>query len=296
MQRCIKKLFGGLNLTWPKTIIFAIIMGVYTALVAMLVPDGNSFHDIAVTLEWWVLPAIIIITNCKKPLEAAAKTFAFFLISQPLVYLLQVPFSPMGWGLFGYYPYWFGFTVLTFPAAFICWFIRKDKWYSGLILACATVLLGLTAVAYISQLQENFPDHLVSIIYCLGTILLYIFVLLKNKLPRILCAAITTIAIVIYGLIAMMMGQSFEAYNGTVLKENDISFIGEPFVSSVTSEGSQGGVEIIKYSDDDGDAYNLKLSGSKSGKYRFTISDDENSYDFEYYFDNKQQTVIITKL
>ena len=127
MKKFLQKLFGGINLTWPKLIIFAVIMGIYTALMAMLVPDGNSFHDIAVTMEWWVLPAILIIVNCKKPLEAALKTFVFFLISQPLVYLIQVPFNGMGWGLFGYYPFWFKVTLLTFPAAFIGWYMKKDK-------------------------------------------------------------------------------------------------------------------------------------------------------------------------
>lgn len=96
MKKFLQKLFGGINLTWPKLIAFAVIMGIYTALMAMLVPDGNSFHDIVVTMEWWVLPAILIIVNCKKPLEAALKTFVFFLISQPLVYLIQVPFNGMG--------------------------------------------------------------------------------------------------------------------------------------------------------------------------------------------------------
>ena len=48
-----------------KSTLMKIIMGIYTALMALLVPDGNSFHDIAVTLEWWVLPAIFIIVNCK---------------------------------------------------------------------------------------------------------------------------------------------------------------------------------------------------------------------------------------
>ena len=67
--------------------------------------------------------AVIIMSNCKKPLESALKTFAFFLISQPLIYLLQVPFSPMGWGLFSYYPYWFYWTPATFPMAFVGWFI-----------------------------------------------------------------------------------------------------------------------------------------------------------------------------
>ena len=127
MKKILKKLFGGLNITWPKLIIFSIIMGIYTALMAMCVPDGNSFHDIAVTPEWWVLPAIIIIVNSKKPLEAALKTFVFFLISQPIVYLIQVPFSQLGWGLFNYYPFWFNITIATFPGAFIGWFIKKRQ-------------------------------------------------------------------------------------------------------------------------------------------------------------------------
>ena len=108
-------------MSWPVVIAMAVALGVWTALMAMLVPDGNSFHDIAVTAEWWVLPAIIIIVNCKKPWEAALKVFAFFLVSQPLVYLIQVPFNSMGWGLFQYYPYWFKITLLTLPGGFIGW-------------------------------------------------------------------------------------------------------------------------------------------------------------------------------
>ncbi len=41
--------------------------------------------------------------------------FFFFLISQPLIYLLQVPFSSMGFELFIYYKYWFIWTLLTIP-------------------------------------------------------------------------------------------------------------------------------------------------------------------------------------
>ena len=36
----------------------------------------------------------------RQPLICAAKVFVFFLISQPLIYLFQVPFSQDGWGLF----------------------------------------------------------------------------------------------------------------------------------------------------------------------------------------------------
>ena len=48
IRKFLKKVFGGIEMTWKRVIIFAIIAGVYTALMAMLVPDGNSFHDIAV--------------------------------------------------------------------------------------------------------------------------------------------------------------------------------------------------------------------------------------------------------
>ena len=44
----MKNLFGELNLTWPKLIIFAIIAGLYTGLMAFL-PQARdtSFADIS---------------------------------------------------------------------------------------------------------------------------------------------------------------------------------------------------------------------------------------------------------
>lgn len=187
------KIFGGLNITWPKLIIFAVLMGVYTALMAMLVPDGNSFHDIAVTPEWWVLPAILIIVNSKKPLEAAMKTFVFFLVSQPLVYLIQVPFSWMGWGLFSYYRYWFMITLLTFPGAFLGWYIKKDKWYSGVILSVMTGLLLMFGVRYAMGFATSFPSHLISMVYCFSMVSILIFGILKSKIVRIVAAAATIV-------------------------------------------------------------------------------------------------------
>ena len=117
-KEMLNKLFGGIRMTWSRLILFAVISGVITALIAILVPEGNSIRQVAVTFEVWIVLAIIIVVNCEKPLEAACKTFVFFLISQPLIYLIQVPFSSMGWKLFGYYTYWFCWTAATFPGAF----------------------------------------------------------------------------------------------------------------------------------------------------------------------------------
>ncbi len=289
MNKVIKKIFGGISFTWPRLIIFSVIMGAYTALMAMLVPDGNSFHDIAVTPEWWVLPAIIIIINSKKPLEAATKTFIFFLISQPLVYLIQVPFTQMGWGILGYYPYWFKITLLTFPAAYVCWFIKKDKWYSGVILSIVTIYLAFSCVNYVWVFIESPPNHIITIIYCIVVILLLILATIKDKIARIIASVVTVATMLAYVLFTQT--QPFEVYNNTFIKENEIIFVGEPYISFWTGEG-RGGVEIIKY---DG-GYNFKLDGDRGRAYRFTVSDDEQEYHFKYYFDDNQQTVIIERI
>ena len=115
----LSKLFGGIRMTWKRLIIFAVISGVITGLIALLVPDNNSIHQIAVTFEAWIVLAIIVVVNCEKPAEAALKTFVYFLISQPLVYLVQVPFNRLGFGLFRYYwPYWFIWTAAAYYSLF----------------------------------------------------------------------------------------------------------------------------------------------------------------------------------
>ena len=57
----IKKVFGGLDLTWPKLIATAIIAGVFTAAMA-IIPQlrYTSFNALTVTFEVWVMIGIII--------------------------------------------------------------------------------------------------------------------------------------------------------------------------------------------------------------------------------------------
>lgn len=89
----MKKLFGEIDFTWKKLIVFAILAGVYTAVMALIpITKDTSFRDIAIHFEVWILFGIIIICNSKSSKDSALKCFIFFLISQPLVYLLQVPF------------------------------------------------------------------------------------------------------------------------------------------------------------------------------------------------------------
>ena len=85
------KLFGGVDVSWPKIILYSIAIAVITAAILMVPAfKDTSLYRVGETLEAWFFFAIIIMSACKTPLESALKTFVFFLISQPLVYLIQV--------------------------------------------------------------------------------------------------------------------------------------------------------------------------------------------------------------
>ena len=227
MNRMIRKLFGGIKMTWKVTLAFAAIMGVFTAAMAMWVPNGNSFHEIAVSLEAWILCAIVIITNCETPKEAALKTFVFFLISQPLVYLVQVPFSWMGWRLFMYYRYWFMLTLLTLPAAFIGWHVKKDNVLSALILSVMLVLLAFLGVRYAQDTWKHFPNHLISALFCFGQIPLLIFGVFRDKKAILTASAISIAATVIFAA-SVLRGPTMNAETYFQLDEEkyptDVSF------------------------------------------------------------------------
>ena len=214
-EKKMKKLFGGLKLTWPRLIVFAVISGIITALIALLVPDGNSIRQIAVTFEAWIVLAIIIVVNCEKPLEAACKTFVYFLISQPLVYLIQVPFNRLGWGLFGYYRYWFFWTLATFPGAFIAWYIKRDDWIGAVIHSVALVALIGIGTGYLKQLIVNFPQYLLATLFCFGMVPVLILAVHHQKTARLTASVIAAVALAVFMVLAFA-GFSSNAYSFSI--------------------------------------------------------------------------------
>ena len=224
----IQKIFGGIKMTWPRLILFAVISGLVTGLVALLVPDGNSFRMIAVTFEAWIVLAIIVVVNCDTPLDAALKTFVYFLISQPLVYLVQVPFNSMGFGLFKYYyPYWFWWTVATLPGGFIAWFIKRDDWIAAVILSVALCGLILFGTGYLADLIRTPPKYLVATLFCYGSVPLLILCILHKRNPRLIAAGISVIV-----LAALLVIQ----FRGGVSNGSGVSFSLDREKYPVTSE------------------------------------------------------------
>ncbi len=287
----MKKLFGGIDLTWKKLIIFAIITAVYTATMTIIpITKDTSFRDIAATLEWWVLFGVIIICNSKSPKDSALKSFIFFLISQPLIYLLQVPFSWQGWHLFSYYKYWFIWTLLTIPMGFIGYYIKKDNILSVIILLPILILLAILGIGFFSSALENFPHHLLSGIFCFVAIILIILGVLNKKKNIIISFAIIITFTIGYVLISN--GILFDTYKKHEvyedLKEYGITLSDEYYVSGFIST-EQGSVEVIEK---DG-KYVLKLTGIKNTTYKFGIAnEDDKQLRFEYHFDDNGKLVL----
>ena len=183
LRRFTDKLFGGLNMSWPVVIIFAVATAVVTS-VFMIFPVflETSFNRMGATFEAWIFFAIIIMSNCKKPLESAFKTFVFFLISQPLIYLIQVPFSEMGWQLFMYYKYWFIWTLFTLVMGYVGWYMRKEKWWSLAILGAMLVFLAWHYYGFLREAVSFFPNHLLSAVFCLLWSVCWILPFLADRL------------------------------------------------------------------------------------------------------------------
>ena len=130
----MKKIFGGINLTWKKVIISAVVIGISVGLLnSISFLADTTVTDIATYFDFWIFCGIFIIMNSKSNKDSALKCFVFFLISQPLIYLAEVPFNDMGWGLFIYYKYWFIWTILTIPMGYIGYYIKKDELWGSLI-------------------------------------------------------------------------------------------------------------------------------------------------------------------
>ena len=200
----MKKFFGDINLTWPKIIIMSIIMGIYTSLMALIpIMKDTSFSDLTVTFEVWILFGIFIIVNSKSAKDSALKCFVFFLISQPLVYLIQDIITDSI--LFKtYYAYWFKWTIACLPMGFIGYYMKKDKWWGLFILMPILGLLGIEYSDYLSKTMFSFPRHLLTTLFCLGSLIMYPLVIFKNKKIRIMGVIISTLIIIAFTTLCIL--------------------------------------------------------------------------------------------
>ncbi len=188
----MNKIFGGLRMTWRNVILFAIAAGAYTGAV-MLIPAlrNTSFQDIGIAFEWWVIFAVIVVVNCNKSWEAMLKCFVFFLISQPMVYLVEMIFGSLSFEMAWYYyrAVWFKATLLTLPGGFIAFFCKKQNIFGSIVMALGNTILAAMGFYYFTKMVEDFPHHIISLAVCVAGILVMGICIQKAALRRVIAVA-----------------------------------------------------------------------------------------------------------
>ncbi len=266
----IKKLFGGIDLSWKNLIIFAIVAGVYTAVMA-LIPGlkYTSFSTIVATYEVWILFGIIIIMNSKSNIDSALKCFVFFLISQPLVYLLQVPFNELGWGLFGYYKFWFILTIACIPMGFIGYFIKKDKWYGYLILLPMIFLTLVSYYTYFKNFTFDYPRYFLISLFCVVVSLIYPIVIFNNKTIKKIGVVVSAVAII--AVTAFVFANPY-VYTTEIMSMVDGRDITEDY--SVELEDDKFGEASIEYIEEL-ECYMVHVDFKRSGHTKLIVTTPE---------------------
>lgn len=274
----LKKLFGGYDLSIKKVIVFAILAGIYTAIVSMIpLLNDTSLKDISISFEVWILFGIFIIMNSISAKDSAIKCFLFFLISQPLVYLIQVPFSNLGFGIFGYYRVWFIWTLLTIPMGFVGFYIKKDNFWGLLILIPILFFLGYHYINFLKELIFMFPHHLLSAIFCATFILLYPYLLFKDK-------KVVKVGIII-GILIIIMATIFSfknpiKYNTDILVSGgDLGVIFDNTYNVYLEKDNIGDVFIVY--DEGIQDYLIKGNFKRGGKTTLVLANNDKKYDFK---------------
>ena len=285
LVRLIEKAYGGLDMSWRNVILFAVGTAVLTAFF-MIVPifKDTSFERMGSLFESWIFFAVIIMANCyqkedtkngsffdkiRQPLICAAKVFVFFLISQPLIYLLEVPFKEMGWKLFGYYPYWFKWTLATIPMAFIGWYINKKNWLSLIILS--PILFELTS-DYIGAFRftfKHFPIKLVTAVFCLAQVLVYLWVFTPKLVQRLLGFFVPLAVIIVMNVMLPPFDMNVNSFlpDDVMLTENAVVEIADPASVEITVT-------------DFGEDTSIHIHATDYVETTFQITDGDNVYHY----------------
>lgn len=254
MKRLLKT-----EMTWVKVMILAVGSAVVIALLNCIPAlERTSFTAPAETLEAWIVLAVYIIMNCKSYKDSMLKTFVFFLVSQPLIYLIEVPFKEAGWSLFGYYPFWGIVTVLTIPGAAIAYRVKKGDTLSALILSVANVGMIIIGFDRINTVIYEFPRFIITLIFCLAFPVIFIVLLLKEKKSRIIASSFAAAA-VIAGILIFIIFPS-DSTCSYYIEEGDWS------VSYVSDDGLN--VEVLGEE-------SLEFSSHKNGNYNVTLTSSD---------------------
>ena len=270
-------------------VILIVIFALWISGAMLPIAKDTSFADITISFEVWILFGIFIIMNSKSAKDSALKCFVFFLISQPLVYLIQDVINHSNLFL-TYYRFWIAWTIGTIPMGFIGYFMKKDKWWGLVILTPMLIFLGLHYSGFLNQTIYSFPYHLLSTLFCFITLLLYPICIFNNKKVKTTGIIISVLIILVMTVITFTNNTG---YNTTILVNGGDA--GAVFDDSynVYLEDSKYGKVYIEY-DESLEDYKINAEFKRAGKTDLII-EDSNGNRKVYEIDIKRNSYDINK-
>lgn len=268
----MKKLFGGVNLTWKNVIISAIVIGISVGLLnSVPALRDTTVTDIATYFDFWIFFGLFIVMNSKSNMDSALKCFVFFLISQPLIYLAEVPFNSLGWGLFVYYRNWFIWTILTIPMGYIGYYIKKDKWYSFLILIPLLILLGCGINTTITNFKYSFPKHTINLLFIIASFIMYPILLFNDKKIKYIGLIISITIMIIFGFGPAVSSSTYD----TTVKCSDDNIVFDNTYKAYLEDDNFGSLSISYNKNIE--EYCIDASFKKQGDTRVVLEDSNGN-------------------
>ena len=268
----MKKLFGGVNLTWKIVIISAIVIGISVGLLnSVPALRDTTITDIATYFDFWIFFGLFIVMNSKSNMDSALKCFVFFLISQPLIYLAEVPFNSLGWGLFVYYRNWLIWTILTIPMGYIGYYIKKDKWYSFLILIPLLILLGGGINTTITNFKYSFPKHTINLLFIIASFIMYPILLFNDKKIKYIGLIISITIMIIFGFGPAVSSSTYD----TTVKCSDDNIVFDNTYKAYLEDDNFGSLSISYNKNIE--EYCIDASFKKQGDTRVVLEDSNGN-------------------
>lgn len=274
----LKNWFLNQNMSWIKVIIFAVMTAVVTT-IPLVIPalENTSFRDIGITVDCWILFAVFIIVNCNKWWEACLKTFVFFLISQPLIYLFQLPFNGYDFGIFSYYKFWGIVTILTLPGAFIAYQLKRRNWLSLIVLAVVEAYFGYAMASYLWSIIYDFPHHLISFIFCLLCSIFFAYIFFDKKMLSIIAILVVVVSCVVSLIIEKpTLDQSITLPEGEwsySIEGDEIVEVNQVDDNDFTLKVKDKGNTILMFKDENGNVKEFDVTITPGGIYANEITD-----------------------
>ena len=137
------------------------------------------------------------------------KCFVFFLISQPVVYIVEIIFGnlDLNRALIYYTSYWLKMTIAVLPGAFIAFYCKKQNILGAIILGLGNTIQLVMAVMYAVKCIGDFPHHILSFIVCIASIFIMSFTIQKEKKNRLIALIVPVVLAAVLAVLAALTGR-----------------------------------------------------------------------------------------